>query len=350
MGEILGVGLSHYPGLVAKDENMNFALKMTLEDPGLPEPARDPENWPAAMREEWADDRGTAAAGRHREALVDEFRKARAAIDAFDPDFVLIWGDDQYENFQEDIIPAFGVFAFEDHEVRPWQHQAMGRNAWDEPEDTVFRYDGHQTGGKYLATNLIEQGFDVAYAYKPLHHDMGHAFINIAMFLDYDRKGFDYPILPFQVNCYGRRVVWQKAGLPDLAKVAAEGDLDPPSPMPWRCFDLGAATARAITNSPWKVAVVASGSWSHAFLTAKNDFIRPDLEHDRGLFDALRDGDWERWRNTPLSEIEESGDQEVLNWMCLAGAMSELGRKPDYTNFIETYIFNSPKAFAIFNP
>jgi hypothetical protein len=350
MGEILGIGLSHYPGLVAKDENMNFALKQTLDDPGLPELARNPENWPTAMREEWANDRGTAAAGRHREILVDEFRKARDAIDAFDPDFVLIWGDDQYENFQEDIIPAFSVFAFENHEVRPWQHQALGVNAWDEPEDIVFNYDGHQKGGKYLVSNLIEQGFDIAYSYKPLHHDMGHAFINIALFLDYDRKGFNHPILPFQVNCYGRRVIWQKAGIPDLTMVAREEDLDPPSPMPWRCFDLGAATARAIADSPWKVALVASGSWSHAFLTEKNDFIRPDLEHDRELFDALRRGDWERWRNTPLSEIEESGDQEVLNWMCLAGAMSQLGRKPDHTNFIETNIFNSPKAFAIFNP
>lgn len=351
MGEILGIGLSHYPGLVAKDENMNFALKRTLRDPGLPEAARNPDNWPEPMRQEWGTDQGTSAAARHREALVAEFRKARRAIDEFRPDFIVIWGDDQYENFKEDIIPAFCVLAYEEHRVRPWDHDTTGRvNVWDEPADKEFRYKGHQMGGKYLASRLLEEGFDVAYAYKPLHHGLGHAFLNIALFLDYDRQGFDYPIVPFQVNCYGRRVIFQRAGIPDLTKQPTEGDLDPPSPMPWRCFELGAATARVLQRSPWRVALVASGSWSHAFLTAKNNFIYPALDHDRELYEALRVGNWERWRNTPLSEIEENGDQEVLNWMCLVGAMAELGRKPDYSTFIESWIFNSPKCFAIFNP
>ena len=34
------------------------------------------------------------------------FRAARQALNEFDPDFVLMFGDDQYENFKEDIIPA----------------------------------------------------------------------------------------------------------------------------------------------------------------------------------------------------------------------------------------------------
>ena len=38
--------------------------------------------------------------------MIDEFRKIRRELDAFKPDFVLIWGDDQYENFREDCVPA----------------------------------------------------------------------------------------------------------------------------------------------------------------------------------------------------------------------------------------------------
>ena len=34
--------------------------------------------------------------------------------------------------------------------------------------------------------------------------------------------------------------------------------------------------------------------------------------------------------------------------MCLTGAMAELGRRPDKTSFVETYIFNSSKCFASF--
>ena len=34
----------------------------------------------------------------------------------------------------------------------------------------------------------------MSYAYKPLHWEgLGHAFVNIQMYLDYDRKGFDFP-------------------------------------------------------------------------------------------------------------------------------------------------------------
>jgi hypothetical protein len=46
--------------------------------------------------------------------------------------------------------------------------------------------------------------------------------------------------------------------------------------------------------------------------------------------------------------IEEAGQQELLNWMCLAGAMEVLGRKPEILDYIETYILNSDKCMAVF--
>ena len=54
------------------------------------------------------------------------------------------------------------------------------------------------------------------------------------------------------------------------------------------------------------------------------------------------------WRNMPLSAIENSGQQEMLNWFCLAGAMAELDRTPAWSEFIESYVFNSDKCFAIY--
>jgi hypothetical protein len=44
--------------------------------------------------------------------------------------------------------------------------------------------------------------------------------------------------------------------------------------------------------------------------------------------------------------VEQSGQQEILNWMCLAGAMAQLGRKPREAEFIDTWIFNSSKCFV----
>ena len=75
MGEILGLGLTHYPPLVGRDENMAAILRTILRDPGLPERYRDPANWPAPMRREYGDDGGTASAAAHRATLVRHFRQ-----------------------------------------------------------------------------------------------------------------------------------------------------------------------------------------------------------------------------------------------------------------------------------
>jgi hypothetical protein len=349
MGAILGLGVTHVPLLAGRDEDMARILRRVLQDPALPETLRRPGNWPEPMRREWGDDEGLAAARRHREALVAWFRKARHALDRFGPDLVLIWGDDQYENFKEDVIPPFCVLAYDAIEHRPWA-DARWPNVWDEPRDTAFAYKGHRAAAKRLATGLIESAFDVAYAYRPLHHPLGHAFMNTLLFLDYDRQGFPYPVVPFQVNCYGRRVIAQRGGLAGLAAMATAEDLDPPSPSPARCFDLGRASARLLSASPWRVAVIASSSWSHAFLTPKHHLLYPDVEADRRMYDRLRTADYEAWRETPLAAIEDSGQQEMLNWMCLAGAMAELGRRACETDLVETYLFNSSKCFAVFPP
>jgi hypothetical protein len=198
-----------------------------------------------------------------------------------------------------------------------------------------------------LASGLIEDGFDTAYAYKPLHHPLGHAFSNAVMYLDYARTGFGYPIVPFAINCYGRRVLAQRGGLPVFDRVIADEDLDPPAPTPKRLFDLGAATARILAESPYRVAVLASSGWSHAFLTAKNQYLYPDTPADRRMYDALCSADWPTWRGLSGTAVEDSGQQEILNWMCLAGALSELKRTPRVTGFVDTWIFNSSKAFLI---
>jgi hypothetical protein len=351
MGEILGLGMTHYPPLSGPDQNMAFLLERVLRDPDLPPQYRTPAGWPEAMRQEYGDDAGTSAAARHRESLVTQFRKARQILGDFKPDFIVLWGDDQYENFREDIIPPFCLFAYDTFAPQPWLNTTYGRaNVWNEAKDTTFHLRGHRTAAKNLAQELLGEGFDVSYAYTPLHHELGHAFLNTVLFLDYDRTGFHHPIVPFQINCYGRKVISQHGGATTLEGAPTGAQLDPPSPMPWRCFDLGAACARVLARSPWRVALVASSSWSHAFLTRKNYFLYPDIPADRALYEALRVGDYATWRQTPLSAIEESGQQEMLNWMCLAGAMAELGRKPTETAWVQTHIFNSDKCFASFLP
>ena len=118
MGQILGIGMTHAPHLQFTDENMANVLRRLLKSERTPAAMKDPQNWPVGMRAEWGNDEGLTAARKHRAALLEGVRAARAALDAFKPDCVLIWGDDQYENFREDVIPPFCIYAFDEVELR----------------------------------------------------------------------------------------------------------------------------------------------------------------------------------------------------------------------------------------
>ena len=354
MAEILGLGLSHYPPLSSPDPAMSTILRMTLRDPGIPQAAKDPASWPEAARAEWGTDEGVASAAAHRAALVSEFRKVRKALDEFDPDVVLIWGDDQYENFREDVVPTFTVCAYEDMDLHPWRHAAASSmmagkpNAWGEGPDKHYRLRGRRDIAKHLTAGLIDAGFDMAYAYKPLHHEsLAHAFANAILYLDYDRTGWDYPTIAVPINCYGRKVICARGFMTEMGKPL---DLDPPGPSPRRCMELGAATARILRASPWRVALVASSSWSHAFLCDHTWRLRPDTAADRELYRALCEGDFAAWRHKTTEDFETAGQQEMLNWCPLLGAMEQLGAPLAHHSFVETHIFNSNKVFAVYRP
>ncbi len=364
MGQVLGLGVSHYPPFSGRDADMANILRGRLNDPDIPAEVKDPRNWPALMQQEWGDDRGVAAATQHREAMLVGLRRVKQALDDFKPDFVLIWGDDQYENFKEDVVPAFAVMAYDDMVVYPWKHASesamfdAGRkdewgggkpNVWQERADTGILLRGHRDAAKHIASELLLSEFDIAYSYKPLHHPgLAHAFLNAVMYTDYDREGFEYPVVPISVNCYGRKIISYRGFISRWAD--RWRPLDPPSPSPKRCFDLGAAIGRILRDSPWRVAVMASSSWSHAFLVDKTYRMQPDLEADRYLYDRMVKGDYQAWRDYSLDQIEDSAQQEVLNWFAMVGAMSELGTRVAWSDFVETYLFNSSKVAAIFEP
>ncbi len=354
MAEILGAGVTHYPPMMVADEEKAFVIHTTLKyDERVPEHMKNPLNWPEPMRVEYGEDEGVASAVLHRERLLRSFRVVNSEIQAFEPDFILMIGDDQYENFREDIIPPFCILAYDDSESTPYMKgYAAGRpNAWGEPTEKVFRYPGHPEAARWLAARLIEQDVDMAYAYKPLHHPgLPHSILNTLLYLDYDRQGFDIPVVPLAVNCYGSKVISNRGGSLPQKVNGRYLEPDPPGPSLKRCMQVGAAIARALQESPWRVALVASSSWSHAFLTDKNDFLAPDLESDRAMFEALQAGDYDAWGRVPTSEVEAAGQQELLNWACLLGAMAELDRKPEILDYVETYVFNSNKCMALFRP
>jgi len=351
VGELLCIGVSHFPGFGYVDDHMADILRRHLASERVPAEMKDPRRWPEQMLTEFGPEgqNATSAAAQHRAKVLDAYRTVRAAIDAFQPDFLLIWGDDQYENFHEDLVPPFCVYICDRFETQPFPRTgwAIGNpdNIWGEPRDKTFTVKGHPEAARYLTRRLLEEGHAVPYAYKPLHHPgLAHAFMNTLLYLDYDRTGFDHPLVPFHVNCYGSSLVRNRGG-DSVGKAATEPD--PPAPSPRLCFDVGAATARILKDSPWRAALIGSSSWSHAFLTAKNHFLYPDIEADRQRCEDLRAGRQHTWRDLCLADIEQAGQHEFLNWVCLAGAMTELGVKPDVLDFTESYIFNSSKCTVV---
>jgi len=115
-------------------------------------------------------------------------------------------------------------------------------------------------------------------------------------------------------------------------------------------MDVGAAIAEIFAESPWRVALIASSSWSHCFLSPTNGYLWPDHKADRQLFDALAAADYKIWRQRSLRDMEAAGQHEMLNWMALVGAMEKLGRRPVVHDYVETHIFASEKCFVSFPP
>jgi len=356
MGEIMFAGVSHHPGFSYPDEHMADILRMHLKSDRVPSEAKDPATWPALMAAEFGVDgaTATATATRHRAKVMGAYRQVRERIDAFKPDVIVIWGDDQYENFTEDLVPPFCVYAHDQFvstphaKLRGWVQGSPG-NVWDEPKDMALVAPGHPEAAKHLTRRLLEDGYAMPYSYKPLHSQgLAHSFVNTLLYLDYDRTGFDYPVVPFHVNCYGSSFVRNKGG--DTLNRAVDSEPDPPAPPPRLCFDVGAAAARIMHDSPWRVAFVATSSWSHAFITEKHHFLYPDVEADTRRFEELRDGRFGAWRDISIDEIEACGQHELLNWVCLTGAMPEMGATPEMLDFSPSYIFNSSKCTMVAGP
>src|SRR5207237_10880189 len=113
--------------------------------------------------------------------------KARECIDEFKPDFVLIFGDDQYEVFKEDCIPPFAVLAIDNIPAK------------DSPDskDGSASIKGSKQIGNYLVRGLVPKEFDVACCWcLGNEENYGHAFTTTIQYSDLDRRGYVYPIVP----------------------------------------------------------------------------------------------------------------------------------------------------------
>lgn len=203
------------------------------------------------------------------ERCMRAFATLRERIAAARPDVLLIFGDDQYEQFNFRNFPAFAVCLADSFEATDPAIFSGGlmRKGWpEESKEHRIQARGHPELAKQLLTRLVQQGFDLAFCLDlpDKEHGLGHAFTHPSYYLD---PSYDIPILPFFINCYY-----------------------PPQPSGQRCCELGHAVRRAIEEAPLdlRVAVLGSGGlwhtplWPAAYLNEA---------FDQTILDAVRAGD-----------------------------------------------------------
>ncbi len=74
MGEILGVGLTHYPPLMYRPKTYANLVRRVAESPLVPPEMKNPENWPDAMQKEYSNE--DVLADQHHAASGDSSQLA----------------------------------------------------------------------------------------------------------------------------------------------------------------------------------------------------------------------------------------------------------------------------------
>jgi len=303
---VIGIGTSHSPQLSVRAKAWDLLLKKDQTDPRL--------NYQALLQK--------AKPGLAAELTEDKFRQrdqaCQAAIkvlgealSAAQADVVVIFGDDQQEQFHDDNMPMFAIYHGKGLPVV--KHNNLRPAAWKDAEEqgwaeTAPEYETASELADHLIRALTDAEFDITRCNRlRAEIGVGHAF----SFL-YRRilPGGKLPIVPVMVNTY----------------------YPPNQPTPRRCYAFGQAVRKAIESWPGgkRVALMASGGLSHVVI---------DEEIDQMVIDGLKNKKPEILFQLPRQRLR-GGTSEILNWVALAGAM-EL-RQLKYFEYVTTY--RSPAA------
>lgn len=303
---VIGIGTSHSPQLSIRAKDWEYLLKKDETDPRLDyqallkkaKPGLENELTPEKFRER---DQACQAAIR---TLGEALQAARA-------DLVVIFGDDQQEQFHDDNMPTFAIYhgksvpVVKDNKHQPAGWKDAERRGWAE---TAAQYDTAQDLANHLIRSLVDAEFDIARCSKLREEiGVGHAF----SFL-YRRilPGGTLPMVPVMVNTY----------------------YPPNQPTPKRCYAFGQAVRNAVESwdSDKRVALMASGGLSHVVIDEKIDAM---------VIDGLKNKNPESLFRLPREKLR-GGTSEILNWVALAGAMEK--RELKYFEYVTTY--RSPAA------
>jgi len=303
---VLGIGTSHSPQLSVRATDWQVLREKDEHDPRLDYQSliqRAKPNLESELTAEKFRQRDEACQ-KAIKTLGDTLRKVN-------PDVVVVFGDDQHEQFQDDNMPTFAIYHGKSLPVVT--HTGRNSAAWKSAEErgwatTAPEYEAGQSLADHLIRSLVDAEFDIARCNKLRPEiGVGHAF----SFL-YRRvlPGGMLPMVPVMVNTY----------------------YPPNQPTPKRCYAFGQAVRQAVESwdSDKRVAIMASGGLSHVVI---------DEEIDQITIDGLQSKKPETLWRLPRERLW-GGTSEILNWVALAGAVESMELK--YLEYVTTY--RSPAA------
>jgi hypothetical protein len=303
---VIGIGTSHSPQLSVRAAEWPLLREKDEHDPRLDYPSLLKRAKPGLESEL------TAEKFRQRdEACQTAIKTLGDALTKSKADVVVVFGDDQQEQFHDDNMPTFSVYHGKSLPVVT--HTGRNPAAWKNAEEhgwaqTAPEYETNSDLANHLIRSLVNDEFDIARCNKLRPEiGVGHAF----SFL-YRRvlPGGKLPMVPVMVNTY----------------------YPPNQPTPKRCYAFGQAVRKAIESwaSDKRVAVMASGGLSHVVI---------DEEIDRMTLDGLKSKKPEILWRLPRERLW-GGTSEILNWVTLAGVVESMDLK--YLEYVTTY--RSPAA------
>jgi 3-O-methylgallate 3,4-dioxygenase len=287
---VLGLATSHSPHVSTVPELWHLHAERDRDNPNL-DFATLVKTAPAGIETELSAD----VYQRKHETCQRAIADLGVALRESGADIVVVIGDDQYELFREECIPAFAVFTgAELVDIPPppeTVHPSHVPALWSRHNETLEFYPTAPKLATHLASFLTAEGFDVAAAAKQFEgRSLGHAYTFVRLRLMGDRP---VPIVPVFINCY----------------------FPPNQPTPDRCFRFGQALRRAIDDWPSdrRIAVVASGGLTHFVI---------DEAIDRQVLRGIREKQSALLRTLPVEKLE-SGSSEIRNWIAAAGALED---------------------------
>jgi 3-O-methylgallate 3,4-dioxygenase len=234
--------------------------------------------------------------------------RLRSEINASNLGALIVVGDDQNELFDPSIMPTFAVYC--GPHIRNAQRSAERATDWvvrakdrrQEP-DRGHDYPVHASLAHHLIEGLQHRKFDLTVMHKlPEGKGESHAMSFVHRYL---LQRTSIPIVPIFLNSF----------------------FPPNQPTPQRCLELGRAIAEVVSHFPTEdnIGVMASGGLSHFVL---------DEALDRSVVGALERNDTAALAKIPTYKLQ-SGSSEILNWICVAGAVDAL--KLSWIKYIPGY-------------